>query len=547
MKLQFSALAALCLTFVLFAACAPARAAFGVAKNGANYSVDSGAGLLFWVDGKNGDITSLQLNGRELNSPVKRSHIGSGLGASTVTTATYGASTIKITVSTDTLTHYYMVRKGENIIYMATYIAAEPSVGELRWITRLQTGVVPGSPMPSDLRGTTGPIESKDVFGLPNGQTRSKYYGNDRAMDLSVRGATGNGVGVWMNYGNRESASGGPFFRDIQHQTGDQQELYNYMNSGHNQTEPFRTGVLHGPYALIFTDGSPPPAWIDTRWIYAQNLNLTGWVQHRGYVKGKASGVPAGFQGVIGFSNATSQGWCVIDPDTGNFSSPWLKPGDYTMTLYKGELAVASQAVKIGQSTVPVVRNIASTEFVAATTLWRIGEWDGTPAGFMNGANIPWMHPSDSRQSTWGSTNFVVGSSAWNTFPALQWKDVNNSTSIQFDLAANQMMPLTLRVGITGAFAGGRPQIKVNNWTSPAPPASSQPNSRSLTIGTYRGNNATFTTNIPASALKAGTNTINLTVISGSSGAGFLSPGVAYDCVELNAASAVTGASAQAG
>src|SRR2546430_9095343 len=52
--------------------------------------------------------------------------------------------------------------------------------------------------------------------------------------------------------GNRESSSGGPFFRDINNQGSSQQELYNYMNSGHTQTEPYRMG-LHGPYALVVT------------------------------------------------------------------------------------------------------------------------------------------------------------------------------------------------------------------------------------------------------------------------------------------------------
>ena len=85
----------------------------------------------------------------------------------------------------------------------------------------------------------------------------SKYYGNDQAKDLSVRGVTGNGVGVFMAYGNREKSSGGPFFRDIQSQSGTETEVYNYMNSGHAQTENWRLG-LHGPYALIFTTGGTP-------------------------------------------------------------------------------------------------------------------------------------------------------------------------------------------------------------------------------------------------------------------------------------------------
>ena len=36
------------------------------------------------------------------------------------------------------LTQYIMVRNGDPILYLATYVTAEPAVGELRWITRLQ-------------------------------------------------------------------------------------------------------------------------------------------------------------------------------------------------------------------------------------------------------------------------------------------------------------------------------------------------------------------------------------------------------------------------
>jgi rhamnogalacturonan endolyase len=91
-----------------------------------------------------------------------------------------------------------------------------------------------------------------------------------------------------------------------------------------------------------------------------------------------------------------------------------------------------------------------------------------------------------------------------------------------------------VRIGITAAYGGGRPQITVNNWTSAGPAGSSQPNSRSLTIGTYRGNNALYSYAVPASAFVTGTNTMTITVISGSAGlGGFLSPGYSYDCVEM--------------
>ena len=86
---------------------------------------------------------------------------------------------------------------------------------------------------------------------------------------------------------------------------------------------------------------------------------------------------------------------------------------------------------------------------------------------------------------------------------------------------------------ITTAYIGGRPKIQVNSWTSASPGASSQPDSRSLTIGTYRGNNTTYTYSVPASAFVAGVNTLTITIISGSSGTGFLSPGCGIDCVDL--------------
>ena len=522
----------------------PARAvaAFGLTNSGGYYTVDSGAGLVFKVSQANGSMTSLVFNGTELQDQTKFSHIASGFGGIysgapvTVTATTYSTNYIKVTVNVTngakTLTHYYMARNGFNNIYMATYMTAEPDVGELRFIARLQQSKVPNCPAPSNIRGNTGAIESSDVFGLANGQTRSKYYGRDRAIDLSYRGVTGNGVGVFMIYDNRESSSGGPFYRDIMNQTGDQQELYNYMNSGHEQTEAYRTSVLYGPYVYAFTNGAAPDTALDTSWI--KNLGLTGWVQNRGYVVGKASGIAAGFEGVVGFANATAQYWCKIDPATGNFTSPWIKPGDYAMTLYKGELAVASDTVTVPQSTVPVTKNIASTEIIA-NQRWRIGEWDGTPAGFLNADKILDMHPSDVRMSAWGPLTYTIGQSSASSFPMAQWKDVNNPTTIKFDLTAEQIVAHTLRIGLTVAFAGARPQVSVNAWTSSVPTASSQPNSRSLTLGTYRGNNVTYTYNIPASAFVVGTNTMYLSVVSGSSGTTFLSPGYGYDAIELDA------------
>ncbi|ACB75491.1 rhamnogalacturonan lyase B N-terminal domain-containing protein [Opitutus terrae] len=538
------------LLFLLLGSLLPAAAfgAFGYTDNGTGYVVDTNAGLVFEVSKTNGDIVSIVYNGTEYKSTTGRfSHIASGLGsATTVTPESDGTGYVKITLQTDptngvvsSLTHYLMVRNGEATIYLATFPTAEPNVGELRWITRLNSALLPNGPAPSDLRGNTGAIESSDIFGMADGTTRSKYYGDDltrgkvRAMDLTYMGATGPAVGCWMVYGNRESASGGPFFRDIQNQCGDDQEIYNYMNSGHNQTEPYRLNVLHGPYALVFTNGAAPTLPLDFSWI--EPLGLTGWVpaSARGAVSGTATGIPAGFQGVVGFANSTAQYWAVVAAD-GSYTCTGMKPGTYTTTLYKGELAVATDAVDVTAGATASL-NLASTE-AAPSVIFRIGEWDGTPLELLNGPNLTRMHPQDVRNASWNPGTFVVGQdNAATDFPAVQFRGANSPSVIEFTLAPNQLVDLTLRIGITCAYANGRPQVSVNGaWTSAVPAQSTQPNSRSFTLGTYRGNNWLFTYTIPASALVAGTNTLSINPASGSTDLGtWLSAGWAYDAVEL--------------
>ncbi len=244
-----------------------ALAAFGLTSSGGFYTVDTGAGLVFMVEQANGDITSLKYNGTEYQATDKHSQISSGLGSATVTGTTYGADYIKITcVCIDTneipgtntpLTHYLMARNGYPIIYMATYVTAEPNVGELRWITRLQFNKVPNGPPQSNNNGNTGAIESSDVFGYADGHTTSKYYGRQRALELTYSDATGTGIGVWSVFDNpRESSSGGPFHRDIENQgdgAGSDQEVYNYMNSGHEQTEAWRSNVLYAALTPWFS------------------------------------------------------------------------------------------------------------------------------------------------------------------------------------------------------------------------------------------------------------------------------------------------------
>jgi rhamnogalacturonan endolyase len=518
-------------------ALAPGAAAatpFGFTSSGGFYIVSTGAGLTFKIRQSDCDMTSLNYNGTELQDQSSFSQVESGLGAATVTASQSGNYIIITASVTDwygsgTLHHYMVAVSGQNNVYMATYVGSA-GAGELRWISRLNPRVISNVYTPAEVSGGT-PIESTDIY-LLDGQTRSKYYSNRQASNLTVRGIAGSSIGVYMAYGNRESSSGGPFFRDIEQQGAGDNQLYNYMWSGHNDTEPQRLGVLYGPYALMVS-GTSTPAAPDLSFMY--NFGFVGSVapSGRGLVTGAASGVTAGATSMVGWANSAAQYWAGVEPN-GSFSSPAMKPGTYTQTLYQGELGVAARTVTVTAGATTSGQNIASAWFTPASPIFRIGTWDGAPTNFLNWANLTRMHPSDTRMVSWGPVTYTVGSSSVRDFPAYQFKEVNNPTTVKFTLASSQIAARTVRIGITAAYAGGRPQISVNNWTSPAPSSSGQPSSRSLTIGTYRGNNALYTYAVPASAFMAGTNTMTITVISGSSAlSNWLSPAVSYDCVEL--------------
>lgn len=246
-------------------------------------------------------------------------------------------------------------------------------------------------------------------------------------------------------------------------------------------------------------------------------------------------GRDSNYRYTVAFANSAAQYWTTIDASSGNFSCAGMLPGTYAMQVYKNELAVASQDVTVSAgSTLNLGALAISNDPSATTALWRIGDWDGTPLELLNGDKVNRMHPSDVRMASWTPGTFVVGTSTAATgFPAYSWKSVNGAQVVQFNLSASQLVASKVRIGITTAYAGGRPQIVVNNWSSANPTASSQPDTRNMTVGTYRGNNTLYTYSVPASALVAGTNTLTINVISGSSGTTYLSPGVAYDAVDF--------------
>ncbi|MFI7405195.1 rhamnogalacturonan lyase B N-terminal domain-containing protein [Streptomyces sp. NPDC049541] len=524
---------------------APASAAsFGYSDDGSNYVVDTGASLVFKVSKTNGDLTSLVYKGTEYQGyGGKNSHIESGLGTSTVTIKQSG-STILISVAYGTLKHYYAARSGENNVYLWTN-KADDSVSATRYIVRVKAGMFLNDEPDSYTYAPTT-IEASDVFEKSDGQTRSKHYSKLRVVDYDYIGWSTGSVGLYVVRSNHEKASGGPFYRSLlRHQSADGGGLYEILYYGENQTEAQRFG-LQGPYVIAFTDGGAPSsalyhANLTTPW--ADSLGISGYVGASG--RGRLAGVGitgrnTAFPYTVGLANPAAQYWGPARSSDGWFSIPGVLPGTYTLTVFKGELAVHTTSVTVtagGTTTLNTLAIPSSNDPGNASAIWRIGDWNGSPSGFKNADLMTYAHPSDSRAASWTGNVVIGGGTETSAFPCYLWKDVNSGILVYFKLTAAQAAAAhTLRIGVTTAYANGRPQISVNDWTSSIPSPPAQPSTRSLTVGSYRGNNHTFTYSVPASAWLSDTsryNVLKINVVSGSGTTSFLSAGTAIDAIDL--------------
>ncbi|MBK3567690.1 rhamnogalacturonan lyase B N-terminal domain-containing protein [Streptomyces sp. MBT62] len=520
-------------------------ASFGYTDDGSNYVVDTGASLVFKVSKTNGDLTSLVYKGTEYQGyGGKNSHVESGLGTSTVTIAQSG-TTILISVAYGTLKHYYAARSGENNVYLWTN-KADDSVSATRYIVRVKAGLFLND-QPDSYTYAPTTIESADVFAKSDGQTRSKHYSKNRVIDYDYIGWTTGSVGLWVVRSNHEKASGGPFYRSLlRHQSADGGGLYEILYYGENQTEAQRFG-LQGPYVIAFTDGGAPASSLyhaDLTTSWADSLGISGYVASgsRGRVAGVGiTGRDTAYAYTVGLANSTAQYWGSARASDGYFSIAGVLPGTYTLTVFKGELAVYTGSVAVtagGTTTLNSIAIPSSNDPSNASAIWRIGNWDGTPGGFKNADLMTYAHPSDVRAASW-TGNVVIGSGTeTSAFPCYLWKDVNSGLIVYFKLTAAQLAAAhTLRIGVTTAYANGRPQVVVNDtWTSAVPSPPTQPSTRSLTVGSYRGNNYTFTYSVPASAWltdSSAYNTLKIYVASGSGSTAYLSAGTSIDAIDL--------------
>ncbi|KAK3217490.1 hypothetical protein GRF29_1g3255710 [Pseudopithomyces chartarum] len=373
-----------------FAFSSSSLAAFGVTTSGNNIIVDAGSDNAFKISvNKNScDINSISYRGEEFQYQSTGSHISSGLGSATVSSTIINNQYAKITCKTSTLTHYIVVRSGDSTIFMATDTTAEPSVGELRFIARLQPSKLPleypfGSV--STTSGSSSTVEGSDVF-VVNGQTRSKFYSSERFIDDYVHCVYRDNDAIHacmlLNSYSYEASSGGPFFRDINsNNAGDSTNLYFYMNSGHVQTETYRMG-LHGPQRQ-------QPILDLPRLL--RRLHL-----------------------------------------------PPMKPGTYTQVLYQGEFKLSSLSVTVRAST--STSSSITGSLPSHTTLFQIGDYDGRPTSFRNADKFLRMHPSDSRMSSWGPLTYTVGSSSLSDVPMALFKSANAPFTIKRPVEAGVVL-----------------------------------------------------------------------------------------------------------
>lgn len=531
--------------------CSTAQAAttpaFGYTTSSSRFVIHTGSGLTVNMVRSTCDIVSLLYKDQELQYKSKYTHVNSGLGtvtSATITTLADAQKTIQVTCTKTGLTQYYFFRPNENAIYMGTYHTNDVVLPELRFLARLDRKTVATGITEATLDATNGnAIEAHDVYATSANVTRSKFYSGVPFIDDRIHGVRGAAAGVYFVLSDvaYETSSSGPFFRDINNQCTTANELTFYMNSDHTRTEDYRYG-FHGPYALVFTDGPAPASVSVVDFRYFQTLSgVTGFVKDadRGRVTGTitdANGLLTGASVVVGFSNSAAQYWTKLGTSSRTFTSPYMKPGSYKLTVYKKQLAVATAAVTV-TATKTLTSNVQVSFVETAAPIWRIGAWDGTPDGFLNADKIHSMHPSDARMATWEPITFRAGTDKDASFPMALFRGVNDPTTIAFSLTAAQAESArTLQIGVTLAQSSARPTIRVNDkWSGPVL-ASVAVSTRGVTRGVTTGNYMVYKFTIPATALVAGTNAVAVSIASGNTDPAepFLHASVVFDALELS-------------
>ncbi|KAG7443147.1 uncharacterized protein BT62DRAFT_922239 [Guyanagaster necrorhizus] len=268
--------------------------------------------------------------------------LSSGLESATVTSAVDNDIAV-VTIETDTIKHYYIVR-------------SEPSVDELRFIARL----------------------SKDE--LPNGNTKSEVNGGTAIEGSDVFELGGDPIQVLFQHTYRQSGK---------HSTGSL-FLHEFQTNGELSYPIFRTVGLGVHFEICPGNDEWISPFRQLRHELHEDLGLEGYVasSDRCTVSGTYSETLSSVDVTIGFSNDDVQYW------TPAFAA-----------LDQGELAAGTASVTVEAGSSATLELSSSLD--VPDTIWNFGTVDGTPSGSLNADLIERMHPSDSRMSDWVPVMFT--------------------------------------------------------------------------------------------------------------------------------------------
>ncbi|KAF1776004.1 Rhamnogalacturonan lyase, domain II [Phytophthora cactorum] len=131
-------------------------------------------------------------------------------------------------------------------------------------------------------------------------------------------------------------------------------------------------------------------------------------------------------------------------------------------------------------------QSISVSYNMTSNPIWRIGEWDGTPNGFLNADKIHKMHPSDYRMSPWKALTFKVD---WRPTNAEDWYHTAQSSG-RSSVTVNALVAGTNTIKLTvasGAQTHPRSSwlllsyLTPSNWCRATAKAVAQANTNQLT------------------------------------------------------------------
>lgn len=171
--------------------------------------------------------------------------------------------------------------------------------------------------------------------------------------------------------------------------------------------------------------------------------------------------------------------------------------GDYTQVLYQREIVA-------GNVSVTVEADVSETSLIITegrTTVFRIGDYDGTPTGLLNANKFVRLQPSDDRMSSWSPDDFVVGKSEAGDFPMALFEGVNSGSRINSTLPAIPDGGVTIRIATTRARIQARQAV----WTAVVSPGG---------FGVFRGYGEMYSWTFKAESLIKGDNNLEINVVS---------------------------------